>query len=355
MKELNKDNAVYNGIDVFKLIAAVLVVLLHTVETTNYLAVAIKEIFTYFAVPFFFITSGFFFYGGLEKSIDKKKYFCKYSKNILKIFGVWALLIYLPFVVTSYITIYEGESYAYIIALLVRRIFVIGPGPYWYLVALFWSSVFLYLCYRKKWDRILIFAMSVGGISGILYSSFREYLSQYDIFERIFDATYLIFSWEFNFIMYGIPFMGIGYFIRKKKVQLKSSVALSIFLITTCMRVIEYNINFFIPSAFWDENQLFFVFAFQAISFFLLAKSLSFNLVKEKSLTIRQLSSFIYFFHVILLNNILNPLMEEVIFLPTYAPCMILPKVLIILSVCVLIFFIIKKINNKYLNILING
>ena len=55
-----KETQVYTGIDVFKLIAAVLVVLLHTVETSNYYACAMKEVFTRLAVPFFFIASGFF-------------------------------------------------------------------------------------------------------------------------------------------------------------------------------------------------------------------------------------------------------------------------------------------------------
>lgn len=69
-----KETQVYTGIDVFKLIAAVLVVLLHTVETSNYYACAIKEVFTRLAVPFFFIASGFFFQKGLEKAQSKVSY-----------------------------------------------------------------------------------------------------------------------------------------------------------------------------------------------------------------------------------------------------------------------------------------
>ena len=76
---------------------------------------------------------------------------------------------------------------------------------------------------------------------------------------------------------------------------------------------------------------------------------------KKESLTIRQLSSFIYFSHVILLYNILNPLLSNYTDLPIYEPYMILPKLIIVIVVCVGLFWSIKKIKNKYLNVLING
>lgn len=123
-----KETQVYTGIDVFKLIAAVLVVLLHTVETSNYYACAIKEVFTRLAVPFFFIASGFFFQKGLEKAQSKVSYIKKYEKNILKIFFVWAVVMYWPFVVYSYITNNVGESSLRIVGMLIRRIFIIGPA-----------------------------------------------------------------------------------------------------------------------------------------------------------------------------------------------------------------------------------
>ena len=93
--ECNADSKIYSGIDLFKLIAAVLVVFLHVVETNSWYPNEIKYVFTRFAVPFFFITSGFFFFKGLEKSRDIKAYFIKYEKNLINIFMIWALVIYL--------------------------------------------------------------------------------------------------------------------------------------------------------------------------------------------------------------------------------------------------------------------
>lgn len=82
MTKLNQEASIYTGIDVFKIISAIMVVLLHTVETTNYYAVEIKEVFTRFAVPFFFIASGFFFIKVLKNLHKNPSVF----KNMLRIF-----------------------------------------------------------------------------------------------------------------------------------------------------------------------------------------------------------------------------------------------------------------------------
>ena len=79
----------YSGIDLFKLIASILVVLLHAIETTDFIAKEVQFVFTRFAVPFFFITSGFFFYKGLTRTKSPREYFWKYEKQLLLLFVVW--------------------------------------------------------------------------------------------------------------------------------------------------------------------------------------------------------------------------------------------------------------------------
>lgn len=351
----NKSSKVYTGIDVFKLIAAVMIVLLHTIETTNYYVCLIKEVFTRFAVPFFFIVSGFFLYNGLDRASNKGEYFRKYEKNILIIFGVWAIIIYSPFVIYEYLINNAGESVIKIIAILIRRILVIGPGPYWYLVALFWAAIFIYFCYTRNKDNVLLVGIIIGFCLQIAYTSFKGILSEIVFFNYFFKVIYGIFSWEYNVFMYGIPFMGIGYLLKKKRFYVKSKTALIFLVICTILSVIEYSLPQIFPNIFWEENRIFIAFIGQAIAYFLLAQNMDFSISKTESLTIRQLSSFIYFSHVILLYNILNPILTKYTELSTYGPYMILPKLLIVLLVCVGLFWPIKKINNRYLNILING
>ena len=351
-----KKSEVYNGIDAFKAIAAILIVLLHAIETTDYFAGGVKFVFTRFAVPFFFITSGFFFSRGLHRAEDPSRYFRNYEKNLLKIFFVWGILIYGPFTITSYVTANRGAGILKIFALLVRRMLVIGSGPYWYLVALVCSTAVIYWCHSKKKEGFLVAGIIVGLLLEVAYSCFQGVLSQIAIFRWFFKVIYAVYSWEFNFLMFGIPFAGIGYFIYKKNVHISSKISACIFFLATLLRIVEYRLPvLFSDVQFWRENEISVVFIIQAISFFCLAKELNFKITKKCSLTLRQWSSCVYFSHAIILYNLLNPILEKLTEWPIYAPNFIAIKVVIVLMFCTLLFGIIKKINNKYLNILING
>lgn len=303
-----QEKVVYNGLDLFKLIAAVLVVLLHAIETTAWFPCEIKYVFTRLAVPFFFITSGFFFYNGLHQAENKKQYFWGYEKNLLRLFVVWALIIYLPFVVVTYVRNNMKESIFKIILLIIRRVFVIGPGPYWYLMALMWSTAFLYFCYNKR-RIVLVAGIVLGFLLEISYSCFYGYLSSFMSFRVLFQAIYFVYSWEFNFIMYGIPFTGVGFLIGENNLNWRCSYSIIVLFISTVLRIVEYNLPVFLPSEFWNANCLSICFIPQALAYFMLGKSLKLNWEKKKSKTLRQLSSFIYFAHAILLYEVINPIL----------------------------------------------
>ena len=349
------EKRVYSGIDICKLIAAALVVLLHTVETTEFYSCEVKFVFTRFAVPFFFIASGFFFCSGLDRSNNKREYFFRYERNLIKIFSVWALIIYTPFTIYGYIKANSDESAIKIILLLFRRIFVIGPGPYWYLIALMVSAAFLYLCHIKLGDIVLIVFMIIGFVLHICYASFQGVLSNYYIFDKIFKSIYFVFSFEFNFLMCGIPFMGIGYLICKKGYSFNHKTAIFLFIIFTGMRIVEYNLPVIVESDFWNDNNISIAFIPQSIAFFMFAKGWEPCISKEKSLNCRQLSSFIYFFHAIFLYEILDRFVPKITSWRFFSPRWIIPKWFFVVAVCWFLYAIIKKINNRHLNILING
>ena len=345
---------VYSGIDLFKIIAAILVVLLHATETTDWYACEIKYVFTRLAVPFFFITSGFFFFQGLDSANNKREYFIRYEKKLLILFSIWALVLYLPFVVLEYVHNNPDTTPLKLALLLIRRIFIIGPGPYWYLIALAWSTVFLYFCYYKR-EFILKAAIILGLFFEICYTCFAGVLSQFFLFQLLFQVVHFVYSWEYNFFMFGIPFAGIGFLIGKTKLNWEKETSILILLASTLFRFFEYNLSKLIPSKFWETNTLSIGFILQAVAFFMLAKSVKLKWSYEKAVNVRQCSSFIYFVHAIILYNILNPLLSRYTTWPVYSARMIIPKVLMVLFLCLLLFVGIKKINNPRLNVLING
>lgn len=344
----------YRGIDVCKLLCAILVVVLHAIESSSWYANEVKFVFTRFAVPFFFIASGFFFTLRLEHAEDKKKYFIHYEKRIIITYFIWACVIYLPFEIMSYISNNPESSFLKIVLLLVRRYLFIGPGPYWYLLALFLSIAFLFFCQAHKLDKLLIFFSIFGMTVEIAYTGFRDVLSQYSIFNLAFKGIYFLFSFEFNFIMFGIPFVSVGYYIAQNNITWAKGKSVIIFLIATVGRFIEYNL----PILNRDPNgaQFSVCFIFQAIALFLLAKEVHCKSLKTDVFrTIRQLSSTIYFIHSIILYEILNPIITSLTKLPVYADWMIAPKVIITLVLSCLFYYAIRKIDNRHLNYLING
>ena len=344
----------YYGIDGCKLIAAVLIVVLHAIETSHPVAAGVKWVFTRFAVPFFFIASGFFFFKGLDSAEDIKAYFRKYEKRLLKMFLIWAVVISGPITVFSYIRDNTGKSPVHIALLLIRRFFIIGPGPYWYLIALMLSVAFFYVCYTRKWAVVAVLGMVVGFILQILYACFRNTLGSVAVFSDLMRGVYLVFSWEFNFIMYGVPFFGIGYFIAQKDFTISSKKAVAWFAITTLLRGAEYAVPFvFSNVAFWRENCISLAFIPQAVAFFFMA--LHWQPALPEKLYARQLSTFLYCAHAIVLYDILDPLMVRLCPKHAYAPSAIWIKVILVLLVCWTVFWILKKANKKYLNLLIGG
>lgn len=198
-------------------------------------------------------------------------------------------------------------------------------------------------------------AIVFGLLLNICYTCFQGVLSQFYLFRILFKLIYFIYSWENNFFMVGIPFVGIGFLIAKKDLNWSKTISIFVLTISTVLRVIEYNMPRCFPNEFWENNSVSIAFIVQAVAFFMLAKSIDLKWNSKTSMTIRQLSSWIYFTHVIILYNILNPILSHCTSISLYSGAMILPKVLIVLVVCLLLFLIIKRINNSHLNILING
>ena len=314
---------IYSGIDLFKLIASLLIVLLHATETQDWIACEVRYVLTRFAVPFFFMVSGFFFYKGLNRAENKKVYFWKYEKNLAKLYLIWALLIYAPFELAVYFTPNTDTGVIQFALVILRRFFVIGPGPYWYLISLMLAAGVIYFLHQKGKSILLWVLIALGFFVQIAFSNFHGLLSQVPVFNYLFRMIEFVYSNEFNFFMYGIPFMGLGYMVSK----------------TNCSVSIKVSLGFIM----------------QAVAFFMIAKNLNIKVSVSVSLTLRQLSSFIYFSHVIIMYAVIDGFLKQYAVDLVYEPWFIVPKMVLTLIPCVALFTVIKKINNRHLNILING
>ena len=98
----NGSKYTYYGLDIFKYIAACLVVILHVVEIEDIFATGVVYICTRFAVPFFFIASGYLFYRGLASSNVPSNYLKKYLKKLIILFIFWGVIVYGSFTIRDY-------------------------------------------------------------------------------------------------------------------------------------------------------------------------------------------------------------------------------------------------------------
>ena len=330
------------GIDLFKLIASVLVVIIHCIG--YYFGVSgrlfVRNICG-MAVPFFFITSGYFFGLGLEKNKSSRKYyFINYEKKLVKMYIAWSM-VGIPFMVKTYYNMY-GSNFKYIFLLMIRNVFFSGTfGIYWYILAMIGDSVLIYLFVIKNKLKLMYILSVIFFIFGILYVGFQGALCKNIIFYYLLKLTWIVFASERNFLMVGWFYMCIGYYIATHKININLLQSFMMFVIFTTLKFGETYVN---SLRFLEGNEICIFQSLQAVGFFFIALNLNLEFMKKYSKTMRELSSTIYFTHFIFID-ILNP---------TQIGNTLITFIEVIL-LCISFYFILKKINNKRLNIFINA
>jgi len=341
-------NRIYSGVDLCKLISAVLVVLIHINETgTNLLLNTITSCISTIAVPFFFIVSGFFFANGLEKTNNKQKYFLFYEKKLIILYLFWQI-INLPLNILIYVEKYPHAGVIKYVFLLCRTIFLCGNGVTWYILAMAEAAVVLYLINKFRLNKTLIALIIVGFLLLVGYDCFYELLEG-TVYNYVNKGFYVIFSWSNNFIMKAIPYMGIGYIIYNtqvenynKKVFYKIGMAVSL-IISAVVYYLKQVTNIYILEH--SNIYLFFV-PITTVFFFLVSINLKLKMSKQLSLKCRELSSTIYFLHTYIIYYFLD--------LTLGVNGNFAIKLLITLAICFVAYIIVSKINNRFLKFIFN-
>ena len=164
----------YTGVDFFRLIAAILIITIHTSPLASFSATGdfiLTRIVARVAVPFFFMTSGFFLISRYSRDNDKLK---KFVKKTACIYGV-AILIYIP--VNIYNGYFNGDT---LIPNILKDLLFDGTIYHlWYLPAsIFGAWIAWYLVKHLDYKRALI-------VSSILYLIGLFGDSYYGIAEKI--------------------------------------------------------------------------------------------------------------------------------------------------------------------------
>ena len=199
----------YPLIDIFRLLCAFFVVLVHFAPGEAMpVAHRILLCFTRQAVPFFFIVSGFFFARKLQTVDDRKAFVAGYVKKTFLFYGLWVLLL-LPETIPMYASLYEGASWMYIALVIVRRSALAGQGQFWYVLALAETALIAGMLLRRDRKKLLYVIGCIGFVMRFIY----DMQFSAPIFGMYYQLCELVFGWNCNFIMTGLPFFTLGVFL----------------------------------------------------------------------------------------------------------------------------------------------
>jgi len=248
----------YPWIDRIKYFVSFLVLVIHFRPLSDYNSIidfSSAQIVARIAVPFFFISSGYFLgVNGLSKQTIIKS-----LKKNLRLYLIWTL-VYLPISFIFYMPIYNN---------ILINLTVIGFYYHlWFIPALIFSIIAIYLLshYLKPLSITLIaFIFFFIGVFGDAYHGVLPSGFMLDTMNQYLD----IFTTTRNGLFFGFFFVSLGYLIQKIQTQNKISVKLSwigfivsyalmfveMGLLMTYSTPFEYNMYFsIIPTTFFLFN-----------------------------------------------------------------------------------------------------
>lgn len=231
----------YNGIDLMKFLCAILVFIAHVPpfqgevsSLAKYVNFGLQHCICRLAVPFYFVSSGFFLFGKMspdDLNTDAIKHYCF---KLLRLLGTW------------YVLLFAG-----------------GTEHLWYLGATVVAVVLLCLCFRFhmrfRYIGVLACLLYGVGLLGDAYSGVIAPLENHAVLKYFFKVFELIFPTTRNGIFMGFIFVFMGAAIAQRKISLKPGTALigfgisvvcliaEVFLLKTSNMLRQYNMYVFLP------------------------------------------------------------------------------------------------------------
>lgn len=322
----------YSLLDVFRILCACLVVLIHIgTSSKTPVATMLVSCFSRQAVPFFFIVSGFFFIRNLDSTDNKSDFVLNYSRNAIVFYLLWVLIL-LPQSLTMYTQLYQGSSPLYIFSILLRRTFLAGTAQFWYLLALSETALIAGLLILKGRQKLLYCFSGTGFLLGMVYAM-QIPLPFFNMYNRL---VYVFFSWQNNFLMTGLPFFSIGIalfrYVQGKQFRISNLCVL--YLLVSCISIFLY---YFALRSHIAPDRILFLFPFQAILLFLIGLyCTNCSLLQKVSPHCRACSGTVYCLHSLVIEYFLGDIVPwSDIFIVNY---------ITVVAVCVLAYLAVTAI-----------
>lgn len=223
-----KEKKTYDAIDIAKLISALLVVSIHTFpfidinENANFILVSI---IARLAVPFFFITSGYFFFRKLDfhkkwndkENIQKWKH---YVWRLFKLYIIWSV-IYLPY---NFVLLHnKGFVWTDIIRYIRDFLFTGSFYHLWFLPALLFAVSMVYLLVFQIGMKKTLFISLILYIIGMLGNIYQPFINTIPGISSVFHMYIQIFGTTRNGLFFGMIFIALGCYVARYKVPMEAN------------------------------------------------------------------------------------------------------------------------------------
>ncbi len=201
----------YPGMDIFRVIAALLVIAIHTSPLSSYSHYGdflLTRVAGRVAVPFFFMVSGFFLFGGKEMSFPKVKNFVKRTAFLY----VTSILLYLP--VNWYMGYFKEKN---LVFRLLRDIVIDGTMYHlWYLPAAITGCVISFLCLRVLGLRKALIFTAFLYLIGLFGDSYYGVIANVPGIGGFYKGLFQIMDYTRNGFFFAPLFFLLGAAVKKQ-------------------------------------------------------------------------------------------------------------------------------------------
>ena len=197
----------YKGIEIFRVVAAFLVIAIHTSPLTTYSQTAdfiFTRVIARVAVPFFFMVTGFFV---LSKGTDVRRFL----KKTAIIYAASAAL-YLP------INVYAGHLQSWDMIDLVQQVFFEGTFYHlWYLPAAILGAWLTWMLMRRLSSGACLAAAAVLYLLGLLGDSYWGLVENVPVISSVYNALFALMGYTRGGLFFAPIFMWLGAQLRYAK------------------------------------------------------------------------------------------------------------------------------------------
>ena len=286
----------HDAVNILRMVCAYLVIVIHLMafqvfgDGARYVT---SEFICRIAVPFFFITAGYFFY----RKVNKEGYFKKYIMKLIKVYVIATIIysiLYVPYLYPAFVQ--GGLGYT-------LKVFFVNSisGTMWYFPTLILSISIVYIFLKKNLIKPLMGISAILLLIGLMGDSYYGLIVNTP-FIHIINAYDIIFDNTRNGITFGVPFITIGTLICKY--ELNESIKKPEILFVLFWIVFGIEAYFLMHTGIAKDYNIYFSTTLVVPMMLIMALNSKIKISDKVSSYMREMSLWIYVYHSLLITII---------------------------------------------------